>query len=64
MDKKTKKKHFLWVFLGGFLGFFWVGFLMPTLVDSHLCTVQFNKKPWSSTRGIESQKRWGRPWLY
>jgi hypothetical protein len=28
--KKTKKT-FLVGFLGGFLGFFWVGFLMPTL---------------------------------
>jgi hypothetical protein len=31
--QKTKKKYFWWVFLGGFFGFFWVGFLLPTLLQ-------------------------------
>jgi type II secretory pathway component PulF len=35
-NKKTQKTPFLLGFLGGFLGFFWVGFLLPTLAEGQI----------------------------
>jgi hypothetical protein len=34
---KTQKTHFEVGFLGGFFGFYWAGFLLPTLVPRPRC---------------------------
>jgi hypothetical protein len=42
--KKTQENQrnptLRWVFLGGFFGFFWAGFLLPTLVSAKLYYAQ------------------------